>query len=180
MFGTPTPTDPYAAHYPPDKDGYEETLYAAFINADTPPDGIYIDLFNKLEPFPNSIMPTTVQLTADQADYSTCGACVEVDTDIDDDGNATHVYLADGGTLNLTSTSGTITGTISNATFRHVDIDSESYETTPNADGCQTTIERLTFTQMVEEQTDTGSGSAARFAERGARKASHLSRVKFH
>ncbi|HEY4055725.1 MAG TPA: hypothetical protein VGM39_03925 [Kofleriaceae bacterium] len=150
-YGSPTPTDQSATHFPTDADGYESYAYDALLNNDAMPDGLIIGLFNMAAPFDTTIMPTTIALTGDQASYETCAACVEIDTDYDADGDPTDVYFANGGNLILSSITGMFTGTISNATFVHAIIDNDTYETTPDPDGCVTTISSLSFNIATEE-----------------------------
>ena len=85
----------------------------------------------------------------------TCGGCVLVDAKCvdcyDADSTFSSVYMASGGTLNITNTNGTMSGSLSNATFTHVTIASNGATTVVN-DGCDTAITAATFSASVQQQ----------------------------
>ncbi|HEY4181213.1 MAG TPA: hypothetical protein VGM90_30420 [Kofleriaceae bacterium] len=162
-FGQPTLSMTDSQHSGPDTDGSEKLEFFGLLNSDPLPDSLYLSFFNGYAPFDPDIMPTTVTLTGDQADYATCGACVEIDTDLSDAGDLTDIYFVNGGTLNITSTTTNLTGTIMNASFVHSIIDNDTLETTPSPDGCVTSIASVSFTAAITQADDTGgsgSGSA--------------------
>lgn len=98
-------------------------------------------------------------LNAEEGSYETCGACVILSIDATEDG-ATAEYMPTSGMLDLTSVSGNLTGTLTDATFVHVDIGATApYPTTPNADGCRTTVDTLTFDAAIDPEARGGRGA---------------------
>jgi hypothetical protein len=89
-------------------------------------------------------------IAGDELNYQTCGVCLLVYTGVDmATGNYDAAYLATGGTVNLTSVSGALTGTISNATFQHVEIDPTTYQSTPSGDGCNSAVSSASFSDPI-------------------------------
>ena len=120
------------------------------INSDAAPDVATILLFDGFGVFaPMGPIPPgqqTIQITGDEAQFQTCGACILAGTDADAEGNFMDDYLVTSGTLNITSvTNQRIEGTITNATFTHVDIDGMTAVSTPNASGCTANIGTIAF-----------------------------------
>ncbi|HEY1958903.1 MAG TPA: hypothetical protein VGH28_24995 [Polyangiaceae bacterium] len=80
-------------------------------------------------------------------DYGTCGLCLLVVSNGQSD-----TYMATAGTVTITSFQGTFAGSISNATFTHVTVDPNSFESTPVGDGCNTAIPALNISAPVTQQ----------------------------
>jgi hypothetical protein len=115
--------------------------YVGRLNMDAMPDILDIELYAGYTVFQTGISPKTVQLTGPETNYKDCGACVLLLTDLHMMGSGvaeTDVYMANGGTLNLTSTMTNFTGTLTNVTFRKVDIGSDG--TTTNKGSCTSQI----------------------------------------
>jgi len=93
------------------------------MDANTQPDLLQIALFEGGGPFGGGITPGTVQLTGAEADPTMCYACMVMFTDYhmvgSDSADYVDLYFATGGTLNLTSVSGTFEGTGTNLTLTH-------------------------------------------------------------
>jgi hypothetical protein len=88
--------------------------------------------------------------------YQTCDACVLIWTQVTQTGsgsaamtNIGQFYLATSGTLNITSVSPNVTGTLQNAQFTHVTIDNSgtmpTYKSTPANDGCTSMVTSASF-----------------------------------
>lgn len=146
-YGTPTAADAYAGR---DVDTNPELVYYnGSLNTDY--DDLTIELYKGYGAFTDTeIIPTTVQLSGDEAAYETCGACVLIYANWNrETEEADMVYLAIGGTLNITQVSPNIQGTIINASFVHVFIDEEG-ASSPSPDACASTIESVAFDAVVE------------------------------
>ena len=120
------------------------------INSDATPDVATVLLFDgfgafaAMGPIPSGAQ--TIQITGEEAQFASCGACILAGTDADAQGNLMDDYLVTSGTLNITSVSNQrIEGTITNATFTHVDIDMMTAMSTPNASGCTANIGTIAF-----------------------------------
>jgi hypothetical protein len=134
------------------------------LDADAKKDLLWIEFFEGPAPlyttadFPAA--PFTVALTAGEADYFKCSACLSLTTDyeeMDTDGDgqpddSTYVddYMAGAGSLQVTALSATeITGTLTNVTFIHVDMDFDQGVQTDNASGCRSTAASIPFTATM-------------------------------
>lgn len=118
------------------------------------PDFLEIDLWAGYGVFTGmDISPTTVTIAGEEADLYTCGACVYVYTDLSDDGNGgvnvADSYMAQSGTLTLSSVSGTLTGTLTNVVLAHATFDDNS-QTTSVVGDCSTTVSG-TFSMPIEQ-----------------------------
>ncbi len=105
---------------------------AGELNAD--PDLIQVELYNGFGVFAGGIAPGTYTLAGDELNYSTCGACVRLFTETDDD------YFATGGTITVTQVTPDLVVDIADVTFEHVDIDATTFVSTPHADGCLSAV----------------------------------------
>jgi hypothetical protein len=126
--------------------------YFAQVNNDTLPDGIGFQFYIGYGAWLNdaTIVPkTAISLTGAESGFDTCGACVLVFADIDQTNGPAAYYMPTAGTLDVTSTTTNLTGTLTNVTLQHVDIDPDSLATTPNADGCTTTITSMQFDTTI-------------------------------
>lgn len=97
---------------------------------------VVLELWNELTVFSGgSIVPGVYEITGDELQYASCGICLMLE--IDRDGmDANDVYMATGGTVEITAVSPNIVGTASNITFQHVNIDPETSESTQHPDNC--------------------------------------------
>ena len=126
------------------------------MDANTLPDIIQMSLFDGDGPFASGITPQTIQLTGNQVDPTMCDACIIMFTDYDFD-NDTYgdLYFATGGTIDLTSTTDMLQGTITNLTMTHIVQSGQTI--VPANDGCDSTFSTITMDAMIMDQ---GSGSA--------------------
>jgi len=133
---------------------YEEDVRGTLV-AGTTPDILDIDLVSTFADFPGDITTGTFHLTADDGQYLTCGICILIHAKSTIDNSTGQIkaqatYLANSGTLTLTSVAdkttgaGTIAGSIANATFRQVTIDPATFLSTV-VGSCATSLPSLTF-----------------------------------
>jgi hypothetical protein len=133
--------------------------WAGRMDPNAPPDLVELILKEGKNPYGTAIEPGTVQLTGEQTDWATCGACALIITDVTPMGDSvvyTDVYLATGGTLTLTSVTDTIEGTITNATFTHV-VASGTTLVKAN-DGCDVSMPMVTIDSTIAAQMGTAAG----------------------
>jgi hypothetical protein len=129
--------------------------FDALLETTQPADAIAVILyagygaFTDAQGMPKAVTPGTYPLTGDETNFATCGVCVllatnATSTGYDDD------YMATGGTVTITqagtAVGGTLTGTLTNVQFHHVDIDQSTGDTTQSADTCTTSLTNGTFT----------------------------------
>jgi len=128
------------------------------MDAEPKRDWLWIELFEGVPPeyttldFPAT--PFTIQLTGAETDYLKCSTCISITTNVDvatampNDIDYVDDYQASAGSVTITAlTATTITGTLTNLTFRHVD--NLATGSVPNASGCTTTLASLPFTATV-------------------------------
>ena len=133
---------------------YYEEIVSGGLNQGAMPDVLQIIVASNQGHFPGNITTGTFTLTAADGQAETCSICVllyaatTVTNQVVTGEQAT--YLANGGTLTLTSVAaagtgtGTIAGTLTNATFQQVTIDETSGVSTV-VGTCTSTIPSLTF-----------------------------------
>ena len=127
--------------------------YVGRLNADPMPDILDIELYAGYGAFmggTNTITPKMIQLTGPETNYKDCGACVIILTDLHMQGSGvaeTDIYFAKSGTLNLTSVMTNFQGTLTNVTFRKVNIGSDG--TTTDVGNCQSAIGSATMNAPI-------------------------------
>lgn len=143
-------------------DTENEADYSIVMNAtleNSPPsDVLVVEFYSTYPPFgttdePMPVVPGTYELTGDQLNYATCGVCVRLVTNVDEEGNTGDDYMVTGGTVTVSAVGDavdeTLTLEVSNLEFEHVTIDDETFESTPVGDSCTTAISGATFTGTV-------------------------------
>jgi hypothetical protein len=142
-----------AVYYEPDDAG-DQAAYDFQEQLNNNPEFDYVDLslYSGYGVFTNGIDAGTYTISGQELQYSTCGLCLVVFTDTDINGNPTDSYLATGGTVTLTSLQPTFAGSITNATFEHVNID-QNNNSTPVGDGCYSAITTLDFSTSVTDMS---------------------------
>jgi hypothetical protein len=138
--------------------GNQETYFwGGDLNTDTLVDWLNIGLYEGPPPgfttanFPAT--PFTIQLTGAELSYSTCSACITLQTDVDLPASTEELiyaddYMATGGSITITTLTATnIAGSLSNVTFVHTDFAQDGTQT-PNASGCTATVS-ASFDGMV-------------------------------
>lgn len=123
------------------------TFYQA-INDDLLPDFFQIEVYGGTSQFPGLPEPGTYDLSGDNAQYSTCGVCVLLLADSDGDGIPSETYLATSGTVTLTQTGPGLVGVYTDLVFEQVEIDSETYISTPVGE-CATTSSAGAFSGVA-------------------------------
>lgn len=116
-----------------------ELHYADPLNGDAKPDIFKLVLISGRGAMTGGIAPKTVQLGGVESKYATCGACVEIFSDVDSSNNFAAFFLASSGTLTITSVSPHLTGTLTDATLIHLD-DNDAV-----VDSCTTHVDSLAF-----------------------------------
>jgi len=132
------------------------------IGAATPPERrVVLGLYPGSGAFSAGPLRTgTFTLTGAEIQYATCGVCVTL-REFDAQGGTTARYMATAGTVTLSSISGRLTGTITNATFQHVNIDGSTFTSTPHPDGCATAIDNVAFDVMINGPGGGGGAGGA-------------------
>jgi len=128
-----------------------DIIYEGALNADASPDLFALQLYKGYGAFASGEIRTgTYNITGDETQFADCGVCALIFADIDTtNGMIGSRYLATGGTVTITSVSPNLTGSVSNLTFTHVDINDQTFMSTPNADGCPSAITSLSFDVAV-------------------------------
>ena len=109
-------------------------IYQVPINNETAFDVLALDLFRGYTAFtqPDEIRTGTFTIGPEDAKYDTCGICIIIYANVDRTTfRETQTYMADSGTLTLTSVNGRVSGSMANVHFRHVNID----DTDPDGNG---------------------------------------------
>jgi hypothetical protein len=88
-------------------------------------------------------------VTGDEADYGSCGVCVALFADVENEASS-QLLAATSGTIEITSISGTMAGTLSDLVL--VQVDGNTYE--PVEDGCTTEIPAASFSATITEDDD--------------------------
>lgn len=111
----------------------------AQLDSDTLPDFAGLELWEGYGAFTGGFATGAVNITGDEADYLTCGACFVVYGDVDvNSGNITQLYMSSAGTITIdtigTNVGDQVSGSISGMTLRELDLNDGS--DVPN--GCTT------------------------------------------
>jgi hypothetical protein len=141
---------------PPD-DGAKDDVneFVAPLETGEPFDGIDVLLYAGYGVFkpsaanPNGVIqPGTYTISGEELTFDTCGVCVFLVTDITQAGYADD-YMAMSGTVEVTGAATavgqTVSGRLTNITFRHVTVGDGGVTTDVN-DGCSSQLENATYT----------------------------------
>lgn len=135
--------------------------WGAYVNADAMPDALQLELYAGIGAFQGTdIVPKSITLSGVELNYKTCSVCVRLFADTTQTSTAAE-YFATGGTVELTSTNGNLTGTLTNVTMEKVTV-AQDFTSTPVGDGCTTTITSLAFNAPLEMATATAGDPSAR------------------
>jgi len=148
-----------------------KVAYLANLTRANPIDLIDIELWTGTMEFMTAVATGTFDLSMKQNNnWFTCGACAAVwpQVMVGSDGSLAidtayfqnNQYQATTGTMTLTSVNGNITGSLSNVTFKHINLQgSGSASMQVDApDGCTTSISSLNFTAPIMAGSATFSG----------------------
>ncbi|MBI5545990.1 MAG: hypothetical protein HY901_19030 [Deltaproteobacteria bacterium] len=108
-------------------------------------DVIQIELIEGYGAFTDGLVTGAFSLEGDELNYGTCGICVTLQGDVDPTAGVTAFHMVTGGSITITSVSGSLIATLTNATFEEVTIDPNSYESFPVADGCTSAMRQALF-----------------------------------
>ncbi|HEY4240953.1 MAG TPA: hypothetical protein VGM88_14115 [Kofleriaceae bacterium] len=141
----------------------------AALNADTAPDILDISLYNMYGAFTGGFpttFPASVDISGDETDFTTCGACVQIAGDATQDSGDGADYMANAGTLTLNALSNSaIDISLSNVTLRHVDytVNSSMQVTAQadDADGCMSSVGSYSYSGTVSAASFEGRGGGA-------------------
>lgn len=89
--------------------------------------------------------PGTYPLTGAELDYNTCGVCVTVIGDIVAGQGPTQFYFQRAGTVTITSTTGSLVGSLANVAFQELDLGTEEII----RDGCETQVGGVSFDEAL-------------------------------
>lgn len=120
-------------------------LYWGPLEDGMPGDHISLELWEGYGPFAGGLRTGTFSIAGDETDYSVCGLCAIIATDYDGT-NYRDTYMAQSGSITITSVDGSISGTMSNVTFRHVLLDADTGAQSEAGTGCTTRITSASFT----------------------------------
>jgi hypothetical protein len=110
-------------------------------------DALQISLFDGVGVFAGGVAePGTYTLAGAETRFDTCGACVTVIGDIVPGMGPTQFFIAQSGTLQIDSIQGTMSGTLTGATFAEFELGSSDLV----AGGCQTAIDSVPFSATVQ------------------------------
>ncbi len=119
-------------------------------NINTDPDILQIQIYAESGTVPTLTAPSTHNLANEApVNYATCGACVLIQANATGSAPAA-VYMAESGTLSITSYAPNFSGTLTNATFVRVQIDPNTLATTVINDGCATAVSSHSFSSPVQ------------------------------
>lgn len=113
----------------------------------SPGDEIEIQLWAGFGALTNGFATGNYPITGDELQFATCGVCVFIHTNSDGADTWDDDYFATGGSVNLTSVMGNLTGTATSLTFEHVTL--AQGESTPVGDGCNTALTNATFDKAI-------------------------------
>lgn len=117
------------------------------LEAGSPFDELELQLWSGYGVFTNGFAPGKYAISGDELQFFTCGLCAFINSDRVDDNNYTDDYFATGGTIELTSVAGRMTGTLTNVKFEHVSIVDSM--TAPIGDGCESEVVAGTFDAAI-------------------------------
>ena len=120
-------------------------LYWGPLEDGMPGDHISLELWEGYGPFAGGLRTGTFSITGDETDYAVCGMCAIIATDYDGT-NYRDTYMAQSGSITINSVDGSISGTMSNVTFRHVLLDADTGAQSEAGTGCVTRITSASFT----------------------------------
>ena len=157
-YGMPSMSSQTAKYYPPETDLPEAVTFLAKLNAASPADFVDIELIETPGgPFANGPTTATINLTGAESSTTTCAGCVLLiakcmSCSVGQVYTGT-VYIATSGTLKITQAArtGTLAGSLTNVTFRHVNINNTTGASTFHPDNCTTQIASAMFSAPIQQ-----------------------------
>ena len=118
------------------------------LNQESPPDVLFMELWQDGSPFSDGPAPYTINLIGDNSDLVTCNACTFIAADFTDPMmiNFNMAYSGELAISSLDSTPGTgsVVGTLSNVKLHEVTISQSSGQVIVS-DGCKSTLDSVAF-----------------------------------
>lgn len=140
------------------KAGGQAILMTTGLNGD--PDMLSLELYSGFGVFADGIQAGTYELAAAEAQLNTCGACLRILADFKKGSNTwAQDYLAQSGTLVLSSVDGTLSGSLANVTFRHVMVNNPGTPTISSTvieDGCDSMLAAASFSVAISVEAEGG------------------------
>jgi len=133
------------------------------LNGDALPDYLSVELYPGYGVFSSGLTTGTFSLTGgDEGNYSTCGACVTIMTDVNTASSPVQWvddYFQTAGSITITgfttgdaTTPSTVSGSISSLVLDHVTINDSTYESTIVGD-CSTNVANFEFSAQLTDYT---------------------------
>lgn len=135
-----------------DGSGNQVFLWEAPVDNQALPTVLSVQLYGGAGAFKGSstVKTGTYQIAGDELNYATCGVCVLLYTKVDAmNMGFADSYLATGGTVKITSVNGNLAATLTGITFEHVQIDPDTYESTPDPSMCTSKLASLSFSDPI-------------------------------
>ena len=134
------------------------------LNQETPPDVLFIELYDDSDPFSGGLAAGTYTIIDFQADIVNCGACVYIAADREV-GQPLKFHMASSGTLTIdavdaTPGTGSIQGSLAGINLREVEVQQGGQVVVEN--GCRTAIGSDEF--RFHDRSLTGSTSSGSFS----------------
>jgi hypothetical protein len=119
-----------------DDDGDKYYEYMAELSA-APLNQVEVSLWQGSGAFTNvPVAPGTYVISGEETSYEDCGVCIVLFGDVDSTDDARQMLMAQSGTIQVDSITGTMSGTLTDVVFKEVDPDTEVVK----PDGCETTL----------------------------------------
>jgi hypothetical protein len=129
-------------------DGPKEYELQIPLNQESPPDVLFLEIYEDSPPFDSGPAPYSTTLIADNSDLFMCGACTYIAADFSDpkmiDFNMAYSGQLEISVLDPTPGTGKVTGTLSNVKLHDVFLNSVPEQETV-LDGCNSTIAGVQF-----------------------------------
>ncbi len=118
-------------------------------------DAIVLDLYPGYGVFAGGLMTGTFDLTGDELSLVDCGLCLSLYSNVDVSANTYEAfYMPTSGTVEISSIQGSLVAKLTEGNFQHVDVDTTTGATTPNADGCTTTLSEVNWDGEMAQTCD--------------------------
>ena len=127
--------------------GVYRKLYYGEMDMTSPAGHLVVDLWEGYGAFSGGFATGTFPLTGAEADWEDCGLCVRVSDYDSGTGSFSDHYMAQGGSVTLSSINGQLTGSLSNVVLRHIVVSGSTSSNHP--DGCTTMITSASFTELI-------------------------------
>jgi hypothetical protein len=128
-------------------DGIQAVILQIPLNEESPPDVLFVEIWEDSAPFDSGTAPYMVNLIGDNADLVLCAACTYIAADFTDpmmiDFNMAYSGQLALSVLDSTPGTGKVTGTLTNVKMHEVTISVAGQSVV--TDGCKSTLEKVSF-----------------------------------